>query len=237
MMLLLPQGCKSLSAITQDIKHDSQPTVSEGKKSSDSHSIISSFDLESKDINASCPDVVLVKDLSEMHQFRDTNNTLESEKIASIFLRNIAHQCVVENGKLSVQIAMGFEAHLGPRSRIFNQDEPTISYPYFLAITDTNGEILDKEIHGVSLSFNSDQSHKKHKEHISKILNISSLKGDPPYTIMVGFQLSPEELRYNQIIRGKLLAPEAGKKPKYFVTQQPEIKYNSNDLEVSDDKS
>lgn len=162
-----------------------------------------------------CPEIELVRDLKELHQFSGHNNYDHNDKIATVTLVEIDGQCQYRGNEMALRIDMTFDAVLGPKSRIFDQDQPTISYPYFIAITDSTGEIVDKELHGVSLRFSSDENSKTHIEDFKKIVNLNNLSGTPPYIIMVGFQLSPEELHYNQVYRARLLGPEIGRKPDF----------------------
>lgn len=219
--LILP-GCKTLDNLNQN---HSKATQTADFKQKDKDSLknslqpVSSLDetlaMADRNLLDKCPELYLVDELSELHQFRDTSSYDEDEKIAWVTLDYASRECAVEDGRLLAKIRLDFNAHLGPRSRIFEQDQPTVSYPYFIAVTDARGEILDKEIHGISLSFESDQTDKKYREGIVIDVDLDDESARPPFFIMVGFQLSPDELTYNQIIRGKLLAPNAGKKPQF----------------------
>lgn len=225
--LVALSGCKSLEELSAQLRQGPPVTIGQpdvrgpvgaqfdvaGEQPKEQ---LSALDLADRELLRHCPEVNLVDDLSELHQFREEADYNEDEKIAWVTLSHLNNHCVVDDGQLAVNLTMSFEANLGPKSRIFDQDQPTISYPYFIAVTDANGRILDKEIHGVSLSFDADQSRKQHKENLQKIVFLDEEGAKPPYSIMVGFQLSPDELAYNQINRGKLLAPIAGKKPKPF---------------------
>ena len=218
---ILP-GCKTLDGLTQNPNKTTQTSDFKQKdndKSKDTSQQVSSIDetlaMADRNLLDKCPELYLVDELSELHQFRDTASYDEDEKIAWVTLDYASRECAVEDGRLLAKIRLDFNAHLGPRSRIFEQDQPTVSYPYFIAVTDARGEILDKEIHGISLSFKSDQTDKKYREGIVIDVDLDDESARPPFFIMVGFQLSPDELTYNQIIRGKLLAPNAGKKPQF----------------------
>ena len=214
-------GCKTLDSLTKTQSTSSNEAIKKNVEDVDKEEKITSsqesINLADTDKMDRCPEVSLVDELSELHQFRSHSTQDEDEKIARIHLDDVNKHCVIRDGDLAVNLTLTFNAFLGPRSRIFETDQPTISYPYFIAVTDSTGKILDKEIHGISLSFASDQSKLTHIERIQKSLDLGTLQGEsparPPFSVMIGFQLSPEELRYNQINRGRLLGPEAGRKP------------------------
>lgn len=214
-------GCKTTDTFTNKTKKS--PLVSDKKEKNSSaknnetriDNLTTGNTNITSDHSERCPQIELVNDLKELHQFSGENNYDQSERIATVTFDTVKGECQRKGNKIAIQIEMRFDASLGPKSRVFDKDQPTISYPYFIAVTDSSGEVVDKELHGVSLRFSSDENSKAHLESFKKIIDLKNISGSPPYLVMVGFQLSPEELRYNQIYRAGLLGPDIGRKPDF----------------------
>lgn len=214
-------GCKTTNTLTNKTKES--PVVSDKKQKSSAtesddtriENLTTGNTNNAGDTPETCPQIELVNDLKELHQFSGDNSYEQSERIATVTFDTVKGECQRKGNKIAIQIEMRFDASLGPKSRVFDKDQPTISYPYFIAVTDSSGDVVDKELHGVSLRFSSDENRKTHVESFRKIIDLKNIAGSPPYLVMVGFQLSPEELRYNQIYRAGLLGPDIGRKPDF----------------------
>ncbi len=103
-----------------------------------------------------------------------------------------------EDKSVAVQVSLIFNSSLGPRSKIYKGDKPNFAYPYFIAVTSPNGEIVAKEVFAASISYKEDQKSLSHKETLRQIIPLEKLGEGPDYTILAGFQLTEEQLEYNR---------------------------------------
>ncbi len=148
-----------------------------------------------------CPHYDNVKDLSELHQFYDPQNPAPGQRVAQIKLSGMAMTCKMHGQDMIMDIDVTFDALLGPRSRIFEGDQPNISYPYFIAVTNKQGKILNKVIHGVSMAFGPMEVSKTHHEKVKEIFTVEYGMDVTDLMVLVGFQLTEQELAYNRSMK------------------------------------
>ncbi len=147
----------------------------------------------------SCPDVRIVSDLNQVHQFNGGKaDPLES--VSSIRLQDIAEDCWIGAKNISVEITLAFEGVLGPKGKARETDKPSFAYPYFVAITNAQGNIVAKEVFAVTLTYDDGKTEDTKIEKVRQVIPIAptDMKN---YKILVGFQLNDEELAYNRTIR------------------------------------
>jgi hypothetical protein len=148
----------------------------------------------------SCPEVRVVDDLSSLSEFTDPTNPSPGTLVSEVTMTREGGACVYnsEDRTVAVQITLDFNSRLGSRAKIYKGDKPNFAYPYFIAVTSPNGEIVAKEVFAASVSFNSDQQNLLHNETLRQIIPLKNMRQGPDYTILVGFQLTDEQLSYNR---------------------------------------
>jgi len=84
---------------------------------------------------------------------------------------------------------------LGDRERIAR---PT----YFVAITDPEGNVMAKEIFEAAIPFNDNRRRVGRKEEIEPFIPYQGPDGDfTGYRVLIGFQLTPEQVDFNKRYR------------------------------------
>lgn len=153
-----------------------------------------------------CPAVSRVAELSSLYQFGNPARPSNAAEISEAHITRVTSKCNKVGSNLKLDINVTFDGGLGPKGRISPGDKPSFAYPYFIAITNERNQILSKEIFAVSFSYDSKGQTQMQSEALSQMV---PLGGDDPktYRILIGFQLSPEELAYNR----KLPEQELGK--------------------------
>lgn len=153
-----------------------------------------------------CPAVSRVAELASLYQFADPTRPRDQEKISEAHITKVASKCATVGKNLKLDLAVSFDSGLGPRGRVRAGDKPSFAYPYFVAIMDAQNKILAKEIFAVSFGYGTTGNIQMQIETQSQLVPLTG--ADPSsYRIMIGFQLSPEELAYNR----KLPLEELGK--------------------------
>ncbi len=144
-----------------------------------------------------CPAVSRVAELSSLYQFANPARPVEGAKISESHITRVTSACRKVGNNLKLDINVGFDGGLGPKGRIRAGDKPSFAYPYFIAITNERNQILSKEIFAVSFNYDSASTLQAQSETLSQLVPLS---GEDPrtYRILIGFQLSPEELAYNR---------------------------------------
>lgn len=147
--------------------------------------------------DGNCPSVSVRPDLARISDFYNPAITTENTKTSEATITGVSNTCRIENHKIIMQIDLTVSGKTGPKARIKPTDKPNFSYPYFIAVTDSKGNVLSKEIFATSLSYDSKQNETKTNETVFQNMPIPDTGAGEIYNVVVGFQLTPEQLTYN----------------------------------------
>ena len=102
-----------------------------------------------------------------------------------------------DSGTLSMDLAVVMDLERGPANR-----GREIGFEYFISVTDSSKQVLNKEVFNVKVAFPGNQTFLTWSEDPDDpvILTIPLKAGErgKNFSIFLGFQLSPEELLYNR---------------------------------------
>jgi len=155
-------------------------------------------------IGGDCPGIEIVDDLAEYALFVPNLDATNQNLIAQASMTESQSSCEYKQRSVTIDLKLAFHSQLGPRASLNNAE---FSYPYFVAVTDNGGKILAKEIFTIPISHNDGSTAKKQIETLRQIIPTDSRLEGSRYKVMVGFQLSENQLNYNrQVIEEKRLA-------------------------------
>ncbi|MBI2234260.1 MAG: hypothetical protein HYU57_04590 [Micavibrio aeruginosavorus] len=144
-----------------------------------------------------CPDVRIVSDLNQVHQFAE-GAQMESVNLASsIRMQDVEVKCTAGTRTVTVDMTLAFAGQIGPKGRAHASDKPSFAYPYFVAITNDAGSIVAKEVFATTLTYDTVADTGTKIEQVRQI--IPAISSDMRnYKVLIGFQLSDRELAYNR---------------------------------------
>ena len=144
-----------------------------------------------------CPATNFVYDLDHMTVFADGAVSDLTDIRFDAQLTTLSALCNFERDKLVMDIAFRVVASRGPANR---EDEAAI--PYFLAIADETGGIVAKETFSAILPFKGNLRSVSIKEAFEPTIPYPAARNIlRNYRILIGFQLTPEQLAYNRTRR------------------------------------
>lgn len=152
----------------------------------------------SADIPMICPQVQIVDELSSLSDFSDMSDMNESNLISRVNLTQVESSCSFDGHNVIVDLKLAFEGQLGVKGKARESDRPTFSYPFFIAVTDNSGAIKAKEIFGASMTYQANETYHTYYESLRQIIPVEDDTEARDFTVMVGFQLSPQQLQYNR---------------------------------------
>lgn len=180
----------------------------------------------------SCPRIQIVDDLGSLSDFTDQYRMNLEHLIARMDINKGKSSCDIANSSATVDMTLKFVATLGPKARQSANDKPFLTYPFFVAITGPNGKILAKEVFAVSMGFDKGQNTRTHTEYLRQIIPIKGPDVAYHYQVLVGFQLSPEQLAYNRAALSPKNVPIPKHKPR--ITYVPVNQAGISDNTVED---
>lgn len=159
-----------------------------------------------------CPRVEAVGELKTLTEFSDVNDYSDYNLISRVDIGDIQNACSYDEKSVTIDLKMAFNGQLGPKGHNTGE-RPFFSYPFFVAVTSAGGDILAKEIFAASLTYDSGQDRQTYYEKMRQIIPIENRDRGSRYKILVGFQLTPDQLAYNrEEIRKEAAAKEAAMK-------------------------
>lgn len=149
--------------------------------------------------NGNCPSVARVAELSSLYQFTLPSRPDANNKVSEVHIARVDATCKRQNNVLKLDLTVDFSGALGPHGRVRAGDKPSFAYPYFVAVTNAQNKILAKDIYAAPFGYGADDTQLMISERITQMVPIM---GDNPatYRVLVGFQLSSEEVAYNRTL-------------------------------------
>ncbi|MCD8497142.1 MAG: hypothetical protein LRZ85_03100, partial [Alphaproteobacteria bacterium] len=145
-----------------------------------------------------CPQVKIVDDLSSLSEFADLSDPADYNLISRVTLAQTESNCQYDGNNAVVDLKLVFEGQIGPKGRAKPGDTPTFAYPFFIAVTNGNNEIKAKEVFGASVTYTAGAQGHTYYESLRQIIPVENAQEARDFNVLVGFQLSPEQLRYNR---------------------------------------
>lgn len=153
-----------------------------------------------------CPNVRIVNDLNKVHQFVDNATASRANETSSVQMQGVDTKCQIVKGNIAIDMNIAFTGEVGPKGRARRDDKPSFAYPYFIAITNNQGSIIGKEVFALSMNYNSGDNSQTRTEQVRQMIPMRD-KDYRNYKVMIGFQLSDQELAYNRALPPEYMSP------------------------------
>lgn len=140
-----------------------------------------------------CPRVAFVRDAAEVTRFREGVGRDLTDVTSRAVLADYTGGCTPRDDRVTVDLNLVLAAEQGPASRAGTAD-----YRYFVAIADTAGDILAKQEFDTTVVFPEGQRRAGTVEELTQTIPLEEGATPADYQILVGFQLTPEQLDYNR---------------------------------------
>ena len=161
-------------------------------------------------VDGDCPRIEVVDELSMLSEYNDPKDRVQNERISGIEIVRADSTCQYDERSVTVDLKLTFNGTLGPQGKTSPADTPFFSYPYFVAVTSSDDKILAKEIFAASMTYAAGENTKTYHETLRQIIPAENRTQGSRYKIMVGFQLTKEQLTENRtILEQRRLAMEA----------------------------
>lgn len=142
----------------------------------------------------SCPRALVVSDARNYYELAAGGRTSDDLRLTGRIGLPTAG-CEVDEGRLRVTLSLPIEVVRGPRLKDGSFE---VRLPYFVAVTDLSGRILDKQVFTASISMGGDQKLASKVERIEQVIPLKSGEDATRFVIYAGFQLTAEQLEFNR---------------------------------------
>lgn len=194
MIPLILGGCATMEGLGSDLQHGWTTLSSSVAKAVDP---IKEAKKKLPVYDGTCPQATARPDLTRLVEFYNPSRTDDASKLSEVTIVGLNNTCRVENDQLVMQIDLSLTGKIGPKAKVKSSDKVSFVYPYFVAVTDQTGVVVAKEIFAASMIYASNQTQGTQEETIFQNMPFPDTANGQTYNVIVGFQLSPEQLDYN----------------------------------------
>lgn len=153
---------------------------------------LSDIDLFSSD-PPPCPAAGTLIDAATLSEFAGTSTASSNLRYKAEITRS-AFDCTVSGNVVDGTVALVGEVTLGRRGRA-----GAVSLPIFVAVTLRDQEVISKRFETVELNVSRGQQRASFEKSIPNFrFNVGSGRKTADYEILVGFNLTPEQVAYNR---------------------------------------
>lgn len=147
-----------------------------------------------------CPGVEVLPDTKSITYFDDPDGKPTGEMIARASLTDIRGGCDYTADGVIVDIDMIMQGRITDKGRYEGRRdlEAFMTFPYFVAVMDPSGKMIDKKIMATAMRFKPEIDDLDHAEKITQNIPLPDISQGSKYTITVGFQLNRQQLDYNR---------------------------------------
>lgn len=138
-----------------------------------------------------CPTPLIAPDLDVLAQLRPGGSGPDDVRMG-VKVMSVNTSCSTEKVGLSARTRIGFLAA---------RTDPAVKqgdFAYFVAIADAQHNILNKKEYKVSVEFSPRQNQIQISDEVTVGLPLHDLSNGGKYAIVVGLQLTPEQLEFNR---------------------------------------
>ena len=198
LMAFALSGCETMQKMGDSLKSMEMPKITpKGEQAKTGESTATPSGLVSVG-GEGCPQIKGLNDLSSITQFSDPVAADPNQMISDTKLEKIASKCVVSGNSVSVELELNFAGTLGPIGVKDLDGQANYTYPYFLSVISPDGKILSKDVFALSMVYENGQINYHKQDKLRQVIPLMNGQDAGKFQIMVGFQLSADELAYNR---------------------------------------
>lgn len=142
-----------------------------------------------------CPQIVIPQEAAIYDVVRN-NSTNPKDVLVEARITNTRGGCSYADKSVTMDVNVEFTAWRGPAAWL----EKDVPAQYFVAVTDAQDRILNKAVFDVKIPVPKLQVTPRDtiQEPLEQVIPVSSPKDGGAYKVMIGFQLSPQQLEFNK---------------------------------------
>jgi len=139
-----------------------------------------------------CPDTGLILAASKLTSF-NAATAREEDMLVDATLGNYRGACRMRQDNLEFMLEVDIAARRGDAGK----DLKRAKFPYFIAILDPAENVLQRQGFSTTVSFDNNGSGVTTEKHILR-LSLEDKKTVRQHKVVIGFELTPEQLAYNR---------------------------------------
>ena len=145
-----------------------------------------------------CPKVGIVRDANKVTLFRPGNGQNATDVMARGLIADYTGTCTYDDSGVAIDVSLVLVAERGPA--MTGAQAP---FTYFVAVSTPDGTIVSKQAFPTTVDFPANGPRAGSREDLQPRIPLPKGQDARAYQILVGFQLSPDQLDYNRRNQGR----------------------------------
>lgn len=197
-MALTLSGCETMNKFGETLKSMEMPKITP-KGGAGTATVVQADTTGLVSVGGeSCPTVKGLADLATITQFSNSGEMTSDKMISDTKLEKVVSKCTVAGNSVSVELELNFSGVLGPIGVKDLDGQANYTYPYFLSVISPDGKILSKDVFALSMVYENGQITYHRQDKLRQVIPLLTGQNASQFQIMIGFQLSEDELAYNR---------------------------------------
>lgn len=143
--------------------------------------------------SSSCPDVAVLADGERLVLFGPGPGRAAADMAVAADISNLRAACDYGDGAVEVETSFEIVSTRGPEADV---DAATVEF--FAAVVDPEGRVIAKETFESSAGFPEGSRRVEVEEVVTQRIPVSGPDAGRRHQVLIGFQLTPEQLEYNR---------------------------------------
>jgi hypothetical protein len=139
-----------------------------------------------------CPTVAIVPQLAQASKF-DGDGSGYSALSYTASLSGLTSHCTFQDSGIAIDATFKLMAQQGPKGQ-----GGTVDFPYFVAVLDPAGTVLQKSLFPAPLTLTAQQARIGSKESFHDFIPLADQSAAGAYAVVIGFQLDPRQVQFNR---------------------------------------
>jgi hypothetical protein len=140
-----------------------------------------------------CPGVEVIASLNRLVQFRDAGGHDQNDVAFVARIGDVRSRCTYSEADVTTDLSITFVGQRGPAGTRL----PSVEMNYFVAVIDGQRHILTKRNFSDRLVFD-DKGMARITDELQEKLPTDPIKSASDHSVIVGFQLTPEQINLNE---------------------------------------
>lgn len=140
-----------------------------------------------------CPAVGMPRETASLTRFREGPGRDLTDVIYEAGIADVKMACTYTSKGVDIDLGVVLAAERGPANT-----SRTATVPYYIAIVDPQRNILAKEVFTTTLTFQANVSRASGIDETQETIPLPKGKSAERYGVVLGMQLTPEEVEYNR---------------------------------------
>ncbi|HER26208.1 MAG TPA: hypothetical protein ENI69_03775 [Rhodospirillales bacterium] len=152
-----------------------------------------------EDLPPACPEASVLENADSLTRFREGPGRDLIDVIFTGRMVNLNGSCIydvddTDAGVLNMDVSVEVQVNRGTANR-----NRLAEFDYFVSVLDANGAVLSKEIFPLAIRFIGNATTARETDApVSLVIPVTAEQISADFRVFVGFQLNPEEVRYNR---------------------------------------